>query len=74
MRSYPNAAYRVRIEMVRCGYTTASLSAQSDISESVLRGILTGRSKTVSTRTACALAKAFDYPLPDFIDLLSSEK
>lgn len=71
MRAYPNAGNLIRIQMVRCGYTTESLSCETDISPQVLRGILTGRSKTISTRTICALAKVFDFSAADFVDLLS---
>lgn len=73
MRTYPNAAKIIRVEMVRCGYTTESLSEKTGISTAVLRGILTGRSKTISTRSVCALASAFGYPASEFIDLLSAQ-
>jgi transcriptional regulator with XRE-family HTH domain len=71
LRSYPQAGDVIRCEMVRCGYTTESLSERTFVSQAVLRGILTGRAKTVSTRTICALASAFGYTMSDFIDLLS---
>lgn len=71
MRSYENAGVLIRIEMVRCGYTTESLSEKTEISQQVLRGILTGRAKTISTRSIHALATAFGYPAADFVDLLS---
>lgn len=71
MRAYPNAGNLIRIQMVRCGYTLESLSNETDISLQVLRGILTGRTKTISTRTICALAKVFDYPAAEFVDMLS---
>lgn len=73
MRTYPNAAKIIRVEMVRCGYTTESLSEKTGISTAVLRGILTGRSKTISTRSVCALASVFGYPASEFIDLLSTQ-
>ncbi len=60
----------IRREMVRCGYTAESLCSACDISPAVLRGILTDRTHTISTRTICALARAFDYSASDFIDLL----
>lgn len=71
MRTYPQAAQVIRVEMVRCGYTADTLSEKTAISPAVLRGILTGRSQTVSTRSICALASAFGYEAADFIDLLS---
>lgn len=71
MRNYPNAAQTIRVEMVRCGYTTESLSEKTTISMAVLRSILTGRAKTISTRNICAMAPAFGYSAAEFIDLLS---
>ena len=71
MRSYPNAAVLIRIQMVRCGYTSETLSEQTAISPAVLRSILTGRAQTISTRNIRALAAAFDYSAADFIDLLT---
>ena len=71
MRAYENPGDVIRIEMVRCGYTLESLSEKADISQNVLRGILTGRAKTISTRNTYALASAFGYSMADFIDLLS---
>jgi len=71
MRTYSHADEIIQIEMVRCGYTLESLSETTGISPAVLRGILTGRSKTISTRSVCALSSAFDYSASDFIDLLS---
>lgn len=70
MRSYPNAGPLIRIEMVRCGYTLESLSEKTEISQQVLRGILTGRATTISTRNICALASVFGFSASDFIDLL----
>lgn len=71
MRAYPNAGNLIRIQMVRCGYTIETLSSETEISPQVLRGILTGRSKTISTRTICALAKVFDFPAAEFVDMLA---
>ncbi len=71
MRAYPNAGQLIRIQMVRCGYTTETLSQETDISPQVLRGILTGRAQTISTRTVCALAAVFGFSAADFVDLLS---
>ncbi len=74
MRTFEQAADIVRIEMVRCGYTTQSLAEQTAISPAVLRGILTGRAKSISTRNVCALATAFGYCAAEFIDLLSGHQ
>lgn len=71
MRAYPNAGPRIRIEMVRCGYTLESLSEKTEISQQVLRGILTGRATTISTRNICSLAATFGFSASEFIDLLS---
>lgn len=74
MRAYPGAGDTIRTQMVRCGYTLATLSEQTMISQAVLREILTGRAKTISTRNICAMAAAFDFSVADFIDLLSSPR
>ena len=73
MRDYPNAANIIRREMYRCGYVLERLSEKTEISPAVLRGILTGRSTTISTRNMVALARAFDYSASEFIDILSQE-
>lgn len=61
----------LRAEMTRCGFTLNSLSEETQISTTVLHGILTSRANTVSTRNVCALARAFGYCAADFVDLLS---
>ncbi len=71
MRKFPAAPQRVRMEMARCGYTLERLSAETQISRAVLRGILNG--KTISTRCVCSLARAFDYDAASFMDVLSQE-
>jgi transcriptional regulator with XRE-family HTH domain len=48
-----------------------ALSEETQISRAVLREILTGRARSISTRNLCAMARAFDYTASDFIDLLS---
>ena len=72
MREYPNAESVLRAEMFRCGYTLERLSQDTEISVAVLRGILSGRSNTISIRNIIALSRAFGYSSSDFIDLLSS--
>lgn len=72
MNISPAAGQRIRIEMVRCGYTLESLSETADISPAVLRGILTGRASTVSTRNLCAMARVFGYSAAELADRLSS--
>jgi plasmid maintenance system antidote protein VapI len=71
MRTYEHAGEIIKIEMVRCGYTLDLLSEKTAVSPAVLRGILTGRSKAISTRCICALSSAFGYSAAEFIDLLS---
>lgn len=73
MRDYPDAANIIRREMYRCGYVLERLSEETEISSAVLRGILTSRSTTISTRNVVALARAFDYSASEFIDILSKE-
>lgn len=57
--------------MMRCGYTLDALSEETEISKTVLHGILTGRAKSISTRNICALARTFGYSATDFMDLLA---
>lgn len=71
MNEFPNAGPIIRTEMVRCGFTLDTLSQETGVSVPVLRGILNGRSKTISVRNLIALARAFGYSGADFIDLLS---
>lgn len=71
MREYPDAPNVIRTEMVRCGYTLERLSHETEVSIAVLRGILAGRSNTISIRNIIALSRAFGYSSADFIDLLS---
>lgn len=70
MKVPSDAGDRIRIEMVRCGYTAQMLSERTMISPMVLRGILVGRGSSISTRNLCALASAFGYTAADFADLL----
>ena len=67
----PDAGTILRIEMVRCGYTLESLSRAADISPQVLRGILTGRASSISTRNLSSLSRLFGYSMAELIDLLS---
>lgn len=69
--TFHGAGQKIRIEMVRCGYTLESLSQETEISKTVLRTILTNRVEEISVRNICALARAFDYQASDLIDLLS---
>ena len=71
MKIEQTAGNIIRTEMIRCGYTLDSLSMKTDISSAVLRGILTGRSKTISTRSICSLARTFGYSAAEFMDLLA---
>ena len=71
MKIEQTAGNTIRTEMMRCGYTLDSLSEETDISKAVLQGILTGRSKSISTRTICSLARTFGYGAAEFMDLLS---
>lgn len=40
-----DARIKIRAEMTRCGYTVESLCQSADISQTVLRGILSGKIK-----------------------------
>lgn len=66
-----DARVKIRAEMTRCGYTVESLCQTADISQTVLRGILSGKSQSISTRNLYAMGRAFGYELSEFVDLLS---
>lgn len=71
MKVPKDAKIKIRAEMSRCGYTVESLCQSADISQAVLRGILSGKYKSISTRNLYALGRAFGYGTSEFIDLLS---
>jgi len=71
MREYEHAGDVLRIEMVRCGFTLETLSLRTGVSQPVLRNILTGRAKSISTRIICALAGPLGYSASELIDLFS---
>lgn len=66
-----DARIKIRAEMSRCGYTIESLCQSTDISQTVLRGILSGKAQSISTRNLYAMGRAFGYEISDFVDLLS---
>lgn len=66
-----DARVKIRAEMTRCGYTVESLCQTADISQTVLRGILSGKSQSISTRNLYAMGRAFGYEISEFVDLLS---
>ena len=65
------ARVKIRAEMSRCGYTLDALCAETQISQTVLRGILYGSARSISTRNLFSLSRAFGYEVSDFVDLLS---
>ena len=71
MRTYPGAAQTIRIQMVRCGYTLDRLSEDTGVSKEILRGILAGRTQSISVRTICAVSQVFGYSAAEFMDLIS---
>ena len=64
-----DARVKIRAEMTRCGYTVESLCQTADISQTVLRGILSGKSQSISTRNLYAMGRAFGYEISEFVEI-----
>ena len=70
MKVPSDAGDRIRIEMVRCGYTAQMLSERTMNSPKELPGNLEGRGSSISTPNLSAMATAIGYTAADYADLL----
>jgi len=71
MRTYEHAAGTLTALLQERGLGAAEFSRETGIDAGVLRAILSGRQKAVSTRNMLTLARYFGRSLAEMIDLLS---
>lgn len=70
MRQYEHAAEKLSHWMEQKKVSVSELSEKLEIDAGVLRAILSGRQKNISTRNMVALARYFDKSLQELIDAL----
>lgn len=73
MRTFESAAPVLSAWMARKELTAAELSRRTGIDAGILRKIMTGRARAVSTRNLMALARFFGCSMQELIDAFSGE-
>lgn len=71
MRQYEHAAELLTQWMKEKNVTPVELSGQLQIDAGILRAILSGKQKNISTRNMLSLARYFGKSLQEMIDQLS---
>lgn len=71
MRTYEHAGTALQRLLDAHGLTPAALSAATGIDAGVLRRILSGRQKSISTRNLVSFSRFFGLSLMELIDLFS---
>lgn len=71
MREYERAASVMSQWLRDHGMTAAELSRQTGIDAGILRSILKGKRKSISTRNVFLLARHFGLSMQQFIDSIS---
>ncbi len=71
MRTYEHAGTALQRLLDARGLTPAALSAATGIDAGVLRRILSGRQKSISTRNLVSFSRFFGLSLMELIDLFS---
>ena len=71
MRTYEHAAPVLTALLQERGLGAAEFSRETGIDAGVLRAILSGRQKAVSTRNMLTLSRYFSCSLAEMIDLLA---
>lgn len=71
MRTFESAAPVLSAWMARKELTAAELSRRTGIDAGILRKIMTGRARAVSTRNLMALARFFGCSMQELIDAFS---
>ncbi len=71
MRTFEMAGPVLTAWMEERGLSAAELSRRISVDAGILRKIMTGREKNISTRNLMALAKYFDMSMQELIDALS---
>ena len=67
-REFDHAAEVMKRRLEEQNITCAELSKRTLIDAGTLRGIVTGKRKSISTRNLAALARYYDIPIQKFID------
>lgn len=73
MRTFESAAPVLSAWMARKELTAAELSRRTGIDAGILRKIMTGRARAVSTRNLMALARFFGCSMQELIDAFSGK-
>ena len=73
MRSFKAAPEVLSAWMAERQLTAAELSRQTSIDAGILRKIMTGRARAVSTRNLMALARFFGCSMQELIDAFSGK-
>ena len=68
MKNFEHAAEVLSGLMDAQGLTAAELSRRTEIDAGILRAIMTGRQKNISTRNVMTLARYFDMSMQEFIE------
>ena len=68
MKNFEHAAEVLSGLMDAQGLTAAELSRRTEIDAGILRAIMTGRQKNISTRNVMTLARYFDMSTQEFIE------
>ena len=71
MREFPNAAAILGAWLSEQGICAAELSRRTQIDAGILRDILCGRKKSISTRNLLALAHYFGMSMQELMDKLA---
>ena len=71
MRQYQNAAAYLAQRMQQRALMPSELARRTGIDRGILRRILDGRERAISTRNMLALARFFGMPLQELVDRLS---
>ena len=71
MREYDRAGIVMSQWLRDHGMTAADLSRQTGIDAGILRSILSGKRKSISTRNLLLLARYFGLSMRQFIDTIS---
>lgn len=68
MKNFEHAAQVLSALMAERGLTAAELSRQTEIDAGILRAIMTGRQKNISTRNVMTLARYFGMSMQEFLE------
>ncbi len=71
MRQYEHASEILQQWMKQKGVSAAEMAEKLQIDAGILRAILSGRQKNISTRNMILLARYFDISLQNLIDALA---